>query len=127
MPNRPTILVVDDQASTRTLIAEALAEDRPAVILQAANGEEAYRILKQKHPDVIVCDVQMQPVDGLSFLKKLRTDEDPAVRKIPVIIMTTTATREVVAAAHQSGAASILAKPISLAMLKARLDAALKG
>jgi len=127
MPNRPKILIVDDQASTRTLIAEALAGDRDVVVLQASDGAGAHRIMQENRPDVIVCDVQMQPVDGLSFLKKLRTDKDPALQRIPVIIMTTTATRDVVAAARQSGATSILAKPVSIAMLKARLDAALKG
>ena len=127
MPRKsPIILVVDDQTSTRTIIAVALAGD-DTLVLQAANGEDAMKLVAQQRPDVIVCDVQMQPMDGLSFLKAVRADADPAVRRIPVVIMTTTATREVVTTAQQAGAASILAKPVSIAMLRARLDAALKG
>jgi two-component system chemotaxis response regulator CheY len=116
-----SILVVDDQASTRTLIAEALAEDRDATVMLASDGDHAFRMALAHRFDVIVCDVKMEPVDGLSFLRALRSNKEATIRKIPVIIMTTTATREVVMAAHQWDATAIMAKPVSIAMLKARL------
>lgn len=118
-----SILVVDDQVSTRTLIAEALAEDRDASVMLANDGDHAYRMVLAHRFDVIVCDVKMEPVDGLAFLRAVRTHKEAKIRKIPVIIMTTTATRDVVVAAHQWDATAIMAKPVSIAMLKARLKA----
>lgn len=121
------VLVVDDHATTRTLIAEALAEDRDASVMLANDGDHAFRMALAHRFDVIVCDVKMEPVDGLSFLRALRTHKEAAIRSIPVIIMTTTATREVVMAAHQWEASAIMAKPVSIAMLKARLQAIRDG
>ena len=121
--SRPlNVLVVDDQASTRTLIAEALAEDRDAAVMLAQDGDHALRMVLAHRFDAIVCDVKMEPVDGLSFLRALRTHKETAVRDIPVIIMATTASREVLVAAHQFEAIAIMAKPVSVAMLKARLQ-----
>ncbi len=116
-----SILVVDDQVSTRTLIAEALAEDRDASVMLANDGDHAYRMVLAHRFDAIVCDVKMEPVDGLAFLRAIRTNKDAKIRKIPVIVMTTTATHDVVMAAHQWEATAIMAKPVSIAMLKARL------
>ena len=126
-PPRPptTILVVDDQASTRALLREALARRRGTVVLEAADGEAALAIIEEQRPDVVLCDIQMQPVDGLTLLRVMRAHEDERIRKMPVIIMSAVATREAVTAATKAGATSILAKPISLRMLAARLDAAL--
>jgi two-component system chemotaxis response regulator CheY len=117
-----SILVVDDQASTRTLIAEALAEDQDATVMLAQDGDQAFRMALAHRFDAIVCDVNMEPVDGLSFLRTLRGQKEPAIRDIPVIVMATTASRDVVIAAHQFEALAIMAKPVSVAMLKARLQ-----
>lgn len=126
-PPPPVILIVDDQASTRTILREALVGERGATVIEATDGEMALRQVEKHRPDVILCDIQMKPVDGLTFLATIRGHKDVKISLIPVIIMTGVATREVVAAAHQSGATSILAKPISLGMLKVRLDAALRA
>ena len=121
----PTILVVDDQPSTRAILREALAGRRGAVILEAADGEAALALIEDRLPDVVLCDIQMQPVDGLTLLRAMRAHDDERIRKMPVIIMSAVATREVVVAANKAGASGILAKPISLRMLAARLDAVL--
>jgi two-component system chemotaxis response regulator CheY len=121
----PTILVVDDQASTRDIIVSGLASYRGAVIVEATNGDEALRLFAERRPDVVLCDIQMQPVDGITFLKTIRGFKDEAVRRTPVIVITGVATREVVTAARQAGASGILVKPISIPVLRARLDAAL--
>ena len=120
----PTILVVDDQPSTRAILREALG-GRGATILEAADGEAALALIEDRLPDVVLCDIQMQPVDGLTLLRAMRAHDDERIRKMPVIIMSAVATRDAVVAAGKAGATSILAKPISLRMLSARLDAAL--
>lgn len=124
-PASLTILIVDDQATTRDILIASLATYRDAVVLEATNGDEALRLFAERRPDVVLCDIQMQPVDGITFLKTIRGYKDDAMRRTPVIIITGVATRDAVAAARQAGASGILVKPISIPVLKARLDAAL--
>lgn len=121
----PTILVVDDQSSTRAILREALAGRRGAVVLEATDGETALAVIEEQLPDVVLCDIMMKPVDGLTLLRAMRAHDDERIRKMPVIIMSAVATRDVVVAANKAGASGILAKPISLRMLSARLDSVL--
>ena len=125
-PASLTILIVDDQASTRHLLIAGMAGYRNAAFIEASDGDEALRLVVEKRPRIIICDVQMQPVDGISFLKTIRGYQDQTMRQTPVFIMTGVATPDVVAAARQAGANGILVKPISIPVLKARIDAALR-
>jgi two-component system chemotaxis response regulator CheY len=122
----PTILIVDDQASTRDILTASLATYRNAVVLEATNGDEALRLVAERRPDVVLCDIQMQPVDGITFLKTIRGYMDPAMRRTPVIMITGVATPDRVGAARLAGANGILVKPVSIPVLKARLDAVLR-
>lgn len=122
----PTILVVDDQRSTRSILRQALVEHYNAAVLEAVDGETALAMIEDNYPDVVLCDIQMQPVDGLTLLRAVRAHEDGRITNIPFIVMSAVATREIVVAANKSGATGILAKPISLKMLTARMDSALK-
>jgi two-component system, chemotaxis family, chemotaxis protein CheY len=121
-----TILIIDDQASTRHLLIAGLAGYRNTTFIEASDGDEALRLVVERRPGIIICDVQMQPVDGIAFLKTIRGYQDQAMRQTPVFIMTGVATPDVLAAARQSGANGILVKPISIPVLKARIDAALR-
>ena len=125
-PASLTILIVDDQPSTRHLLVAGLAGYRNSTFVEASDGDEALRLVVERRPDIIICDVQMQPVDGIAFLKTIRGYQDQAMRQTPVFIMTGVATPDVVSAARQSGANGILVKPISTPVLKARIDAALR-
>ena len=125
-PASLTILIVDDQPSTRHLLVAGLAGYRNSTFVEASDGDEALRLVVERRPDIIICDVQMQPVDGIAFLKTIRGYQDQAMRQTPVFIMTGVATPDVVSAARQSGANGILVKPISIPVLKARIDAALR-
>lgn len=125
-PDSLKILIVDDQPSTRHALVAGLAGYRNSTFVEASDGDEALRLVVERRPDIIICDVQMQPVDGISFLKTIRGYQDQGMRQTPVFIMTGVATPDVVSAARQSGANGILVKPISIPVLKARIDAALR-
>lgn len=125
-PDSLKILIVDDQPSTRHTLVAGLAGYRNSTFVEASDGDEALRLVVERRPDIIICDVQMQPVDGISFLKTIRGYQDQGMRQTPVFIMTGVATPDVVSAARQSGANGILVKPISIPVLKARIDAALR-
>ncbi len=80
-----TILVVEDDADNRTLVATTLMEEGIEV-RAASNGEEALRSLQQERPDAIVLDLMMPQMDGFELMAHLGAN--PAWARIPVVIMT---------------------------------------
>jgi len=80
----PKILVADDQPPIRSLIAAVLGADYE--ILQAATGEDALRIARQKSPDLVIMDILMPGMDGLTACSQLKAD--PATSGIPVLVLT---------------------------------------
>src|SRR5438445_571002 len=83
------VLVVDDSATMRRLIAETLARDsRLEVVAQAADPYEAREAIKAHNPDIITLDVEMPRMDGLSFLEKIMR-----LRPTPVIMVSSLTSR----------------------------------
>ncbi len=80
-----TVLVVDDQEVVRTAIREHCAGIFPG-ILEAANGAEALEIIKNVTPHLIITDINMPGMDGLEFIRQVRSNS--LVRRIPIIAMT---------------------------------------
>ena len=81
----PTILVVDDTALARESVARLL-EYEGYKALRAANGKEAYAILYDTIPDLILLDLMMPMMDGLQFLELMRRDY--RWKDVPVIVLT---------------------------------------
>jgi CheY-like chemotaxis protein len=79
-----TILVMDDDASVRSLITELLAEKGYSVI-QSASSRDGLDLARQHHPDVVLLDLTLPPTSGQDLLNKLRTDE--GTRHIPVVVV----------------------------------------
>lgn len=79
------ILVIDDNPDVRELLTTSLVEDQYE-IQTAANGREAFRILYDFTPDLIVLDLRMPAMDGLAFLGELQKD----VRRVtcPIVVLT---------------------------------------
>ncbi len=82
---RKTILVVDDEQDVLFLLEKRLRAEGYDV-LTADNGLDAIRLIKSKHPDVIILDVVLPDVDGGAVASKLRGD--PRTREIPIIFLT---------------------------------------
>lgn len=84
-PDSPsqTVLVVDDQSLNRDICVEILSRDYQ--ILQGSNGLEAIEIATGQHPDVILMDLMMPVMDGMTAIRELKTN--PGTREIPIIIM----------------------------------------
>lgn len=80
-----TILIVDDQADMLRLYRRMLGSSkRDYKVIQAKNGQEALRILRQEKPDVVLLDLVMPKMDGWQFLKT--RNNESAFRNIPVIV-----------------------------------------
>jgi CheY-like chemotaxis protein/HD-like signal output (HDOD) protein len=101
------ILVVDDNAICREPIAATLRL-KGYQTLEAANGQEALQLAKDHRPDLILLDLTMPVMDGLTCLGELRSG--PTTTQIPVIMLTATSDRIVIVQAAQKGVASFLLK-----------------
>jgi CheY-like chemotaxis protein len=86
--NKKTLLVADDESSVRQLVRHILSQDYE--ILEAANGEEAVNLAKNKIPDVILMDMSMPCMDGLAACDEIKNNE--ITENIPVFILTAGAT-----------------------------------
>jgi response regulator RpfG family c-di-GMP phosphodiesterase len=107
------ILVVDDDENLRALLRTSF-ELADIEVEEAENATEAARRIAERHPDVIVLDVGMPGVDGITFCRGLKSD--PRTRDIPVALLTGNADAELTG--WQAGAGAFLRKPFSpLALL----------
>ena len=109
MLHHSCVLVVDDEPLIRELVADALREVG-FEIQCAANGVEAFDVLRGWLPSVIVLDLMMPQLDGLGFCEMLRLN--PRFAKIPVLLVTAAYSPQ--AAAERIGASAILTKPFEL-------------
>jgi PAS domain S-box-containing protein len=82
---RARVLVVDDSPDARTLLEELIAP-LASEVRTAANGQEALRVLRDFQPDVVLLDLLMPIMDGLTFLEVFRSA--PQFRNVPVIVVT---------------------------------------
>ena len=80
-----TILIVEDEVSLLNALRDKLTRENFAV-LEAKNGEEGLEIALREHPDLILLDLIMPVMDGMTMLKKLRHDSWGT--KVSVIILT---------------------------------------
>lgn len=101
-----TVLVVDDSAVDRRLAAGLLQQNPGWTILTATDGAEGIGIALQSPPDLVVTDLQMPDMDGLSLLAALRRD----LPNVPVILMTAAGSEELAIQALRLGAASYVPK-----------------
>jgi CheY-like chemotaxis protein len=112
------ILVVDDEHYMHRLMRHHLAR-AGFEIIDAQNGREAIEMATREKPDLIIMDVMMAEMDGLTALKGLKESE--STRRIPVIMLTASAhtlTRE---QSESSGAAAFFTKPFSPTQLLAEI------
>jgi PAS domain S-box-containing protein len=100
------VLVVDDDAETRELIARHLTREGLNVI-EAADGEQGLQMAREYRPDVITLDVMMPAMDGWSVLNKLKEDSD--ISSIPVIMLTMVDNQNL---GYALGACEYLVKPV---------------
>jgi two-component system chemotaxis response regulator CheY len=107
---RKRILIVDDAALVRTYYRSAL-EARGFEVEEALNGLEGLEKILLQSFDLAIVDINMPQMDGFTFLRALRSKELP-VSAIPVLVTSTEAGPQDMAAARSAGANYYLVKPI---------------
>lgn len=106
----PMILTVDDSRSVRTVVRRAF-ESCGCEVREAANGEEGLAEAARQTPDLIVLDVTMPVMDGLTMLARLK--DDPALRGVPVLVITGDPRREIISEFSKLGVRDYVVKPFT--------------
>lgn len=119
----PHILVVDDEPDIRHLVQEILVDEGYEVSV-AADGDSARKARRARRPDLVLLDIWMPDVDGITLLKEWQ--DDPA-GNAPVIMMSGHGTVETAVEATRHGAYDFIEKPLSLAKLLLTVERALEA
>ena len=118
-----SILVIDDNADIRTLVASLLQQDYN--VIQAANGPQGIRLATKYVPDLVICDVMMPGMDGFETCSRIKGETSTS--HIPVLLLTACAMDEQKICGYGCGADAYVTKPFNAKLLTARIDALLKN
>lgn len=118
-----TVLAVDDSKDNLDLIEEYL-DGTVWSVIRASSGEACIGLAIEHGPDVIVLDLMMPNMNGLSVIRSMRAIE--RLSHIPIILQTAYADRDNILAAHRMGCTHILAKPLSRDRLLAEITKSLR-
>lgn len=109
-----TILIVDDSGSFRTVVRLAL-QKAGFTVVEAADGVEALKRVAEHKVNLVVCDVNMPNMDGITFVKQLK--QSAAHKFLPVIMLTTEAQEAKKAEGKAAGARAWITKPFQPSQL----------
>ncbi|CAN5496831.1 response regulator [soil metagenome] len=108
-----TVLIIDDNKPMREIIGTILKSLGVRKIVEANDGIEALKVVTEREIDIIFTDLMMQPVDGLAFIRWVRTSPASGNPYIPIIMVTGHATRASLDEARMAGVTEFLAKPLT--------------
>jgi len=115
---KKNLLVVDDSATFRQLLCMSLARVdgiAPSSITEAIDGEDALNKVKNGSFDLVLTDIRMPNMDGLEFVRRVRSD---LKFDVPIIIISTKGADEDISLGMSIGASGYLSKPISMVKLR---------
>lgn len=116
-------LVVDDFGTMRRIIKNILMEIGYKNVEEAVDGQNALEKLRAGKIDFVITDWNMPNMSGLELLTAIR--QDPALKAIPVLMVTAEAAKDNVVNAVQAGVNNYIVKPFTAAVLKERIDTVL--
>ena len=108
--NKKKVLIVDDEVHIVHVVATKFRNNGYEVI-SASNGQQAYELVCEQKPDIIVTDLQMPVMTGMEFVEKLRGNE--ATKDIPVIMLTARSFSLDAEQQERLGVSQCLSKPFS--------------
>ena len=121
------ILVIDDNHNMRKLVANILEGAGVKSVQTCATAMEAFDDLLSFPASLIICDWNMSPVDGVTFIRMVRTSNESPNKGVPIIMLTGHPEKELVLEARDAGADAFLAKPVSPKALLDRVAALIEG
>jgi two-component system chemotaxis response regulator CheY len=114
-------LIVDDSLPMRRIMTNVLGRLGHHDVVEAANGREAIDQLDAGPVDFVITDLVMPTVNGFDFIRLVR--ERPALRDVPVIVVTGNASQAAVVQAKSLGANGYILKPFTAELFKERIEA----
>jgi CheY-like chemotaxis protein len=120
---RRTVVIADDEPSLRILVHATIGTDDYNIV-EACDGDEAWSLIREHRPSLVILDVQMPGRTGLDILRAIKSD--PNLTATRVILLTASAQEADIRAGLVAGANSYLTKPFSPRDLLSRLDEALE-
>jgi len=115
-----TVVIAEDEALIRLDVAEMLTEAGFTVLGEAADGEEAVRLAEDLRPDVVVMDIKMPVLDGISAAERI-----VSARVAPVVLLTAFSQTELIERAGDVGAMAYVVKPFTAADIVPAVEIAL--
>ncbi|MFQ5457836.1 MAG: response regulator, partial [Myxococcota bacterium] len=109
------ILIIDDEPSVRESLKMALKND--FLVVTASTAEEGYKIVEEDPPDLLLLDIIMPGIDGLTALERIRAMNE----RIPVLMLTASQTRNTAFQAGRLGAYDYILKPFQIEDLRLKL------
>ena len=106
MKKKPTVLVAEDEALIRLDLVELLTEEGYHVVGDAGDGEEAVKLARELEPDLVIMDVKMPKMDGISAAEIIAEE-----RIAPIVMLTAFSQRDLVERARDAGAMAYVVKP----------------
>lgn len=113
-----TVLVVDDNTDIRSYLRSILSPTY--YILEASDGKNGLMLARESVPDIIVSDIMMPIMDGLTFCRKIKEGE--VTSHIPVILLTARSDESQRIEGYEHGADAYITKPFNASLLMARID-----
>jgi len=115
------IITVDDSSTMRRIIKNTLKRiGYGDEVLEAENGKEALEVLENREVDLIITDWNMPVMDGLTFVKKIRSNKK--YDDVPIIMVTTEAAKEDIITALKAGVNNYIVKPFTPQVLKEKIE-----
>lgn len=105
-------LLVDDEVVNRMALGRLLRQSGVAAVDEAADGTEALQKAVAAAYDVVICDIDMHPMDGIAFLRALRSRGDGPNSRTPVVMLSKYSSGGMLQAARDAGAAAYIVKPV---------------
>ena len=110
------ILVVDDSSAARALVAAVLAESPGLQVERVSTGLDAIKLLSTTQIDLVLTDIHMPEINGLELIRFIK--EDPRLRQIPIVIVSTETAEQDRRRAVSFGADDYLSKPFTAEQLR---------
>ena len=119
--DRLNFLLIDDNKHMRSIVKAILRSFGCKNVVEAADGADAFREMRHFPVDIIIVDRNIQPIDGIEFVRLVRTGKDSANHFVPIIMLTGHSEVHNVLEARDAGVNEFLVKPISAAALHAHV------
>jgi len=116
------ILVIDDEDFVRKIIVQILNRLHIRKVSQAVDGAEGMKKTLIVKPHLVLCDIHMEPVDGMKYLSTIRGLNQPEIARTPIIFLTSDAGQEKVMRAKELRVSGYMVKPVSVNDVKKQIN-----